>query len=332
MTVLPRMGLVGLGMAVTPHAEAYRDLANRVTVAAAFAPSEARRRAFAERFGFPVVDTLEAILDDPTIAAVGLQTPPNTHLDLVCRCAAAGKHVLLEKPLEIDTERAAATVAACEAAGVTLGVMLQHRFRPSGLELRRLLNAGALGAVTGGQVSILNWRPQAYYDEPGRGEKGRDGGGVLLTQGIHTLDLLTACLGLPEAVHGLHRTTPVHVMETEDLAGAVMRYPNGAIVTLTATTAAYPGFPERITLFCEKGTADLVGTTLRVRYLDGREETFGEAIGAGGTGADPMAFPSDYHRALIADFVEAIREGRPPAVTGQDALEAHRLIDRILAG
>ena len=183
------MGLVGLGMAVTPHAEAYRDLANRVTVAAAFAPSEARRRAFAERFGFPVVDTLEAILDDPTIAAVGLQTPPNTHLDLVCRCAAAGKHVLLEKPLEIDTERAAATVAACEAAGVTLGVMLQHRFRPSGLELRRLLDAGALGAVTGGQVRLV------YQNEAG-GPQFRLGA----QQGFQAGGYRTAHAGGPGAV------------------------------------------------------------------------------------------------------------------------------------
>jgi predicted dehydrogenase len=326
-----RVAIIGLGMAVKPHAESYRALADRVEVACAYSPTAARREAFAEQYGFPVTGDIDAVFADPTVDYVTILTPPNTHLDLTRRCAAAGKHVLLEKPLEISTERAGDLVSACRDAGLRLGIVLQHRFRPSAMRLREIMESGRLGAMIGASVSVLNWRPQSYYDEPGRGDKDRDGGGVLMTQGIHTLDLFLSLAGMPAEVTGYAATTPVHDMETEDLAGAAMKYANGAIATLTATTAAYPGFPEIITLYCEKGTASIEGAALHVQYADGTEERFGGGDGAPGAGADPMAFTSDWHRALIEDFLEALDEGRDPAIPGESALDAHCLIDAILS-
>lgn len=325
-----RVAIIGLGMAVKPHAESYLALRDRVEVAHAFSPSQARREAFAEQYGFPVTDSLDAILADPDLDYVAVLTPPNTHLDLAQRCAAAGKHVLLEKPLEVSTERARALVTTCRDAGLRLGMVLQHRFRPSGVRLREIMASGKLGSVVGASVGVLNWRPQSYYDQPGRGDKDRDGGGVLLTQGIHTLDLFLSLAGLPEEVMAFAATTPVHRMETEDLAGAVLRYGGGAIATVTATTAAYPGFPESITLYCENGSAEVVGTALQVQYADGTEERLAGAADAAGAGADPMAFPSDYHQALIEDFLDALDQDRDPAVPGESALDTHRLIDAML--
>jgi predicted dehydrogenase len=325
-----RVAIVGLGMAVKPHAESLRELVDLVEVAYAFSPSEERRRAFAEQFDFPQTDSLPAILDDASVQTVLLLTPPNTHLELAQKCAAAGKHVLLEKPVEITTERAERLVAICRKAGVTLGINLQHRFRPPALRLKEILASGKLGGLVGASVSVWNWRPQSYYDQPGRGDKLRDGGGVLLTQAIHTLDLFVWLAGMPEAVMGLATTSPIHRMETEDLAGAVLRLPGGAIASVSATTAAYPGFPERIALFCENGSAVIVGTSLHVQYMDGTEERFGAPIGQGGAGADPMAFPNEYHRALISDFLHAIAEERDPAIPGEEALKVHRVIDAIL--
>lgn len=326
----PRVALVGLGMAVRPHAESYRDLAERVELAYAYSPSAERRKAFADDFGFPLAESLEQILADDSIAAVALLTPPNTHLELVRQCAAAGKHVLLEKPLEITWARSVALVEACEQAGVTLGVVLQHRFRPSGERLREILASGGLGDLVAASVSCLNWRPQSYYDQPGRGDKARDGGGVLLTQGIHTLDLFLSLVGLPREVFAYAGTSRVHRMETEDLVTAALRFDDGVLGSLTATTTAYPGFPEGIALIGTKGTAEVVGTSLEVRYHDGRSESLDAAQGQGGTGADPMAFPNDYHRALIADFLDAIESGSAPRVTGREALKVHRLIDALL--
>ena len=325
-----RLGLVGLGMAVTPHALALLDLADEVEVAAAFSPTEARRAAFAARFAFPMVDRLEAILDDPSIDAVLILTPPNTHLDLAARAAAAGKHVLLEKPLEVSTARAEALVAACEAAGVTLGVVLQHRFRPAAERLAALLDEGSLGRIVGCSTEIRLWRPQAYYDEPGRGTLARDGGGVLLTQGIHTLDLMLSLAGPIAEVAGF-TATALHRMETEDMACVAVRFASGALGTIDATTAAYPGFPERIALICEHGSASLSGAGLAVAWHDGRTVELAGDPGAGGTGADPMAFSHAGHRAVIADFARAVRTGGAPRVSGREALGVHRLIDAIIA-
>lgn len=326
-----RVALVGLGMAVTPHARSLVDLADRVEVAWAFSPSVERRAAFAARFPFPLCDRLEVILADPTVSAVMLLTPPNTHLELVRQVAAAGKHVLLEKPLEIDSNRGRALVDVCRASGVTLGVVLQHRFRPAGVKLAELLRAGELGEIAGCSTTIRLWRPQSYYDQPGRGTKARDGGGVLLTQGIHTLDLMLSLAGPVADVAGYAATSPLHRMETEDLVCAAVRFANGALGVIDATTAAYPGFPERIELIGRNGTACLAGTGLSVRFSDGRLLDMAPDATAGGTGADPMAFPHDYHRDLIIDFLDALNQGRPPSASGEDALRVHLLIDALLA-
>lgn len=326
----PRIALVGLGMAVTPHAKGLLDLSERVEVAYAFSPSTARREAFAAKFPFPTCDRLETILEDPSVAAVAVLSPANTHLDVARRCAEAGKHVLLEKPIEITTARAEQLVQTCRAARVTLGVVLQHRFRPAAQRLAALLREEALGTLVGCSTTIRLWRPQSYYDEPGRGSFARDGGGVLISQGIHTLDLMLSLAGPITELHGYRATTPVHRMETEDMVAAAVRFANGAHGVIDATTAAYPGFPERIELIGAKGTAALVGTSLSVRLHDGTAIDMAADASAGGTGADPMAFPHDYHRAVMADFLDAIASGGAPRVTGEEALKVHRLIDALI--
>ena len=324
-----RLGLIGLGMAVTPHARALQDLADEVEVAAAYSPTQPRRAGFAERFPFPTTGDLDGLLDDPSVDAVMILTPPNTHGELVGRAAARAKHVLLEKPLEVSTDRAEALVAAADAAGVTLAVVLQHRFRPAAERLAALLAEGALGRIVGCSTTIRLWRPQAYYDEPGRGTLARDGGGVLMTQGIHTLDLMLSLAGPVAEVTG-YTATAAHRMEAEDLACAAVRFASGALGVIDATTAAWPGFPERIDLAGTDGTATLAGGELRVAWHDGRAETVAADASAGGTGADPMAFSHEGHRAVLADFLSAIRTGTAPRVSGAEALKVHRLIDALI--
>ena len=321
-----RVGIVGLGMAVTPHAKSLLDLKDRVQVAYAFSPSQERRTKFAERFPFPQCDRLETILDDRAIDAVLVLTPPNTHLDIVSRCAAAGKHVLLEKPLEISTAQAEQMVQACNK--VKLGVVLQHRFRPAAEKLREKLPE--LGKLVSASAAIPNWRPQSYYDQPGRGTKARDGGGVLLTQGIHTLDLFLSYTGEASDVKSFVATTSVHRMETEDLAVAAVKFKSGALGVVHATTTAYPGFPERIELIGTKGSALLEGTSLQMKFQDGTSFEMKTESGGGGTGADPMAFPHDWHRGVLQDFLDSIEQNREPRISGAEALKVHRFIDRIL--
>ena len=321
-----RVALVGLGMAATPHAKSLQDLADRVEVAYAYSPSEERRREFATRFPFRQCERLETILEDRSVDAVLILTPPNTHLDLASQFADAGKHILLEKPLEISTVRAEELVRRC--SGITLAVVLQHRFRPAAEKLREQLSS--LGAIVGASASIPNWRPQTYYDQPGRGTRARDGGGVLLTQAIHTLDLLLWFAGEPAQVKTLWTTTPLHRMETEDLVCATVRWRSGALGVVQATTCAYPGYAERIELIAVNGTALLEGTTLRMQLQDGRRVEVRTEAGGGGTGADPMAFPHDWHRGVLADFVDSVQKNRPPRVSGAEALKVHRFIDALL--
>ena len=318
-------------MAVVPHAKSALDLADRVEVAYAFSPSAARRAKFAEKFPFPQCERLETILEDRSIDAVAVLTPPATHLDLVRRCAEAGKHVLLEKPLEITTARAEEMVAVCRRKGVKLGVVLQHRHKPATERLATLLRAGELGTPVGASAIIRLWRPQSYYDEPGRGTKARDGGGVLITQAIHTLDVLLSLAGDAAEVSAHAATTPVHRMECEDLVCATVRWKSGALGVIEATTAAYPGAAERIELTGTRGTATLAGTALEVRWQDGRAETIAADGSGGGTGADPMAFPHDYHRSVWRDFLDAVQGSGEARVNGEEALRVHRLIDALLA-
>lgn len=325
-----RIAIIGLGMASKPHALSLRDLSDRVDVVAAYSPTPARRAAFAQQYGFPVIENDDVIFADDTINALLVLTPPNTHLDIVRRAAAAGKHVLLEKPLEVNPDRARELVGVAENAGITLGVVLQHRFRPVSVALAELVAEGRLGDLVGATARLWNWRPQSYYDEPGRGTLARDGGGVLLTQGIHTLDLLVSLTGLPVDVSAHAATSPVHGMETEDIATATMRYGNGALGTIFATTAAYPGFPDMIELIGTKGTARIDGSTLVARFTDGSEVDRDDGALGGGAGADPMAFSHQHHRAVIADFLDAIDDGRQPKVGGREALKVHRLIETML--
>jgi predicted dehydrogenase len=328
---MSRIGIavIGLGPAAEPHAKSLVDLADRVDVRWAVTRSQARAEQAAARYPFPVTTDLDQALADKTVQAVLVLTPPGAHLQLAERCFAAGKHVLVEKPLELSAERARQLVAAGRASGLRLGVVLQHRFRPGAVRLRALLADGALGALAAGWVTVPWWRPQAYYDEPGRGTLARDGGGVLLTQAIHALDLFRSLLGVSEVVSAMATTTRLHRMETEDYVTAQFRLGNGAPGMLAATTAFSPGRPERIEVFGTRGSAVLAGGSLQVDYLDGSAETL-DAGERTGSGANIMDFPNDAHRAVLADFLDAVETGRDPAVTGEEALATQELIETVL--
>jgi UDP-N-acetyl-2-amino-2-deoxyglucuronate dehydrogenase len=292
------------------------------------APRRDARDFSPHQYGFPLGESFEAVLKDPSVDAILVLTPPHTHLDLVLQAAAARKHVLLEKPLDISTQRAERLVQACSDAGVRLGVVFQNRFRPVVQRLAALVQGGALGPLAYAGLDLRWWRPQSYYDEPGRGSYARDGGGVLMTQAIHSLDLLMWLAGDVSSVTGATATTRLHSMEAEDFAAAALRFESGAAGYVFATTAAFPGFPERIEVVGKKGTATLEGGSLRVAFQDGSTDEFRDPFSSG-FGAKPMDFSHIAHRELIKDFCAAVREDRAPSIVGDDALRVQRLIERI---
>lgn len=323
------IAVIGLGPASLPHSKSLLDLADRAEVRWAVSRTADRAQAYAGQFPFPTTTDLDAVLADPTVDAMIVLTPPSSHLDVSARCLEAGKHVLVEKPLELTSARGQRLVETARRTAKVFGVVLQHRFRPASLRLKAALDAGELGSVEAAFLSVPWWRPQSYYDEPGRGTLARDGGGVLLTQAIHSLDLFRSLVGVSRVVAAQARTTALHRMETEDYVSALLETRKGAPATLIATTAAYPGHPERIEITGSKGFAALIGGRLRLAFLDGREEIV-EAEGLTGSGANIMDFPHDAHRAVIADFLDAIEQGRDPVVTGDEALASQRLVDEIL--
>lgn len=323
------LAIIGLGPASLPHSKSLLDLAERADVRFAVSRSPERAATYARDFPFPTSTDIEAVLADPSVEAAIVLTPPSSHLDVSRRCLEAGKHVLVEKPLELTSARGAELVAAARATGKIFGVVLQHRFRPASLRLKAALDGGELGGIEAAFLQVPWWRPQAYYDEPGRGTLARDGGGVLLTQAIHSLDLFRSLVGVSKVVAAQARTTGLHRMETEDYVSALLETDSGAPATLVTTTAAYPGHPERIEIIGTKGYAALVGGRLELSFLDGRKEVV-EAEGSTGSGANIMDFPHDAHRAVIEDFLDAIVEGHDPIVTGEEALASQHLVDAIL--
>jgi predicted dehydrogenase len=324
-----RVGLVGLGMAVAPHMLAIRDLeaAGRLRFAGGFAPSAARRDAFAAKWDAPVLDSQEALIAASDLVLV--LTPPGAHLPVAEACAAAGRHMLVEKPLELTPERAAALVHVAERAGVTLGVVFQHRFRPAALRLKRAVEEGELGTLLSCSASIRWWRDAAYFAQPGRGTKARDGGGVLLTQAIHTLDLLLHLAGPVARLGAFAVTSPLRSIDTEDIAAATLRFMNGAIGAVDATTVAEPGFPERIEIAGTGGSAALVAERLEL-HPKGRPVEVVDGGLSGGGGADPMAFDHGPHRAMLAEMLDAIAAGRAPVNAGITGVPVLRLISAML--
>ncbi len=324
------VSVIGLGNALQPHARSLVDLRDRVRVVWAAATSAKRLADVEQRYGFPTTTDITRAITDPAVDAVVILAPANVHLPLAEAAFAAGKHVFCEKPLEVSLQRGEQLIAAGRRANRYLGICLQLRFRPGSIRLREVLQSGALGTVQAATVTVPWWRPQSYYDEPGRGVRARDGGGVLITQAIHALDLFRWLVGI-ESVHAAQvRTTALHRMETEDYASALLRLGNGAPGTLIATVAAYPGSPEVLHIIGSQGTARLEGGSLRLAFIDGREEVLTDSGGSGG-GAAVMSFSHEGHKGVLSDFLDAIETGREPAIPGEEALATQRVIETILA-
>ena len=323
------IALVGLGPAALPHLRSLQDLNDRIELRYAFARDPRVDRIQPYTGPVRLTDSLELILQDHEVQAVIVATPPSTHLEICERCFAAGKHVLLEKPIELNLERATRLLELATQAGLQLGVVLQHRFRQASQVLQKLLMDGRLGEVQAASVRVPWWRSQAYYNEPGRGTFARDGSGVLLTQAIHTLDLFRALVGVQSVKSAVVRQTQLHQMETEDHVSALLVLGNGAPGDLMATTAMYPGFPETIDIIGTLGSARLTGGNLQVHFLEGAPVII-SSEGGTGSGANPMDFSHEPHRELITDFMQAISEKRAPSVSGAEALKTQALISELL--
>lgn len=325
--------LVGTGMVAKTHVGALGDLTDRINFKGVVARKLSRVQAYVDQVKANTDMEPRAYADiaevaaDPDVDFAIVITPPNARHEIISTLAKAGKHILLEKPIERDGAAAAEIVKICEDAGVTLGLVFQHRTREASKQLARLVASGDLGALRVARINVPWWRPQSYYNELGRGTYERDGGGVMISQAIHTMDLALSLTGQVSAVTAFAATSGYHIMESEDFVTAGLEFENGAIGSLMAGTACFPGGTESITLHFENGRAHLEKSVLVIDWIDGRTEEFGATTTGTGGGADPMAFTHAWHAGIIEDFVDALRDGRAPLVDGREAMKVHRWID-----
>jgi predicted dehydrogenase len=293
-------------------------------------PELARQRA--EQLQVTCYRDLDELLSDPAVDAVSVCTPSGSHLEPAVSAARAGKHVMVEKPVEITPERVDQIIAACREAGVVLGAIFPRRFFDSSRVLKKAIDEGRFGKLVLGDVYIKWHRTQEYYDQGGwRGTWDLDGGGALMNQGIHGIDLIQWLMGGVESVSAFAATLAHERIEVEDVAVAAVRYKNGALGVIEGTTAAWPGTKVRIEISGDAGRAVMEDETLLAwEFAASRPEDeevrqqYGPRQGLSGGGAgDPRAIDSEGHRRQFEDFVTAILERRPvfcDGVQGRDAV------------
>ena len=337
MPVTRGFGIVGTGVIAAIHADAIALLAktglsktalpNARLVAVTDVAADAAA-AFAAAHGCPAEPDLGALLARPDVEVVCVCVPSGLHAQIGVEAAKAGKHLVVEKPIDVSLEAADRLIDAARAAGVALTVISQHRFDPGLIELKRLLDEQALGRLVLGEASTKWYRAQAYYDSAAwRGTYAMDGGS-LMNQGVHYVDLLRWCMGPPAEVTAVC-TTQAHQIEVEDTSLAVLRFASGAVGTILSSTAAFPGFPQRLEITGTGGTVTVEDGRIVRRALAAEPGPAAPASGADpdrSAAADPAAVDVASHAAQLADLLNAVDTGREPAVSGQDGRDALEII------
>ncbi|WKE67565.1 Gfo/Idh/MocA family protein [Streptomyces sp. WP-1] len=333
-----RFGVIGCGVIGGLHARvlnSYAPLAERARLVAVASPSPERAHRLAEETGSEATD-IAALIERSDIDVISVCTPSGLHAELGLRALAAGKHVVVEKPIDVSARAADRLIAGARQAGRALAVISQRRFDPASRTLRTALDAGEFGTLTSGLVEVPLWRGQSYYDSGGwRGSRALDGGGALLNQGVHAVDLVQWLMG-PVVEVAAHTALKGHRgIEVEDVVTASLRHASGALTSLLATTAAYPGRTTRLTVHGDRGSALIDNDELTWFHAAGPQDdtsAYG-AYGAGNQAAERRpAAPAEQrdasgllpspHGDQLLDLCDAIAEGRTPAVDGEEGRRA----------
>lgn len=328
-------GIIGCGMIAKFHSKAIADIRGAKVVGCFDAlPASADR--LAGEVGCTAYHDLGAMLANPAIDVVTICTPSGAHMEPAIAAARAGKHVIVEKPLEVTLSRCDAIIKECEKAGVVLSTIFPSRFHESSQLLKQAVDSGRFGRLTVGDAYVKWFRTQQYYDSGAwRGTWKLDGGGALMNQAIHSVDLLTWLMGPVQEVTAYTATLAHERIEVEDVAMAALRFANGALGVVEATTAAFPGSLKRIELHGSEGTAVLEEESLKA-WNFAKQTKRDEALLArmadntktGGGAADPAAIGHHGHSLQFRDVLEAIKKGRKPLIDGP---EGRRSVEIILA-
>ncbi len=323
------IGIIGTGSIVNTYAKCIEELGSTELVAL-YTKSPNRAKQAKAEFGVPVFSGIDEFLDQKEINLVCVCNESGRHGEAIRATAIAGKHVLSEKPLEVTTEKIDEVIAVCEDQKVKLGCVLQNRCSSDYRLVENAIKTGKLGKLIMGNAHINWYRSEEYYAKSDwRGTLQFDGGAAFMNQGIHTIDLLINIMGAVKSVFGNIKTT-VHNIEGEDVGSAILNFSDGAIGNVTAGTALYPGYPERLEFYGEKGSILMEGGKIvQWNVQDMSSPEFGSSDKEGSGAADPTAIGHQNHKTVLADMVDAILNDHSPMVDGAEARKAVALITAI---
>ncbi len=327
-----RFALVGAGAIAPIHADAIRTVFG-ATLVAVYSRSRDHAEAFGRRYDIPWYTDYAQLLEREDIDIVDICSPSGTHAEFCIAAAQAGRHVIVEKPIEVTLARADRMITTCRTCGVKLAVIFQSRFMPAYKHLRAVVEEGRLGRLVLGDACVKWHRPSTYYASAAwRGTWALDGGGALINQSVHMVDLLQWIMGPVEAVSAFTGTLAHEGLEVEDTAVAVLRFRNGGLGSIEAATSIYPGFPRRLEIHGERGSVLVEGDRIRAWEVAGTGEAEQQQIEAvagpptGSGAADPRVATSADHRAQLEDFVLAIEQGRESLVNGEEGRKSLEIV------
>ncbi len=323
-----RVGIIGTGAISHKHAQVYKNIGFELTVCTDI--FEAPGRKFADHYGCEFVPTYEALCRHPRVDYVDVCTFPDFRLEPIEICAQTGKHVQVQKPIATNIETARKMIETARRGNILLGVVSQHRFDDASLFLSKAFAEGRLGKLLQCDCYVKWYRSAEYYSRPIKGSWKTEGGGALMNQAIHQIDILRWLAGPVAEVFGMWQLGALHKIESEDVVSAVMRYANGATGVVQASTAMWPGYTERTEFHGTKGTAIISGdklTTWDVQNDSGEPAPVSKEVASGAS--DPMAISLEPFERQFRDFAEAITKGRKPLVAGEEGLQALELVDAI---
>jgi UDP-N-acetyl-2-amino-2-deoxyglucuronate dehydrogenase len=323
-------GIIGCGNIARIHAQAIRAIP-RSRLIGFCGKSREKTQRIADEFESAWTLELQQFLDNPEMQAVSICAPSGIHAEIGIQSAQAGKHVLVEKPIDVTRSKAVALIEACRKVEVKLGVIFQSRFLPAVQFLKRSIDEGRLGKILATDAYVKWYRAPEYYEAASwRGTQALDGGGALINQSIHTIDLLQFLAGPVESVFGLTRRLH-HAIETEDTAAAVVNFRGGAIGVIQGSTSFFPGFSRRLEIHGENGSAILDGNDITcwklkesAGILSPLEDLCSKDSSDGAS--NPMNLDIAGHRRQIEDFIESIEQGRGVLVPGEEGLKALEIV------
>ncbi len=320
-----RVGMIGTGAISHKHAQAYRNIGYNLTVCTDINPESGQK--FAEKYGCEFVPSYEDVCRHPNVDYVDVCTFPDFRLQPLKICAQAGKHIQVQKPISTNLETAREMIEIARNAGIQLGVVSQHRFDDSTRFLKRAIPEGRLGKILQADAYVKWYRTPAYYSRPIKGSWETEGGGALINQAIHQVDMLLYLIGNVSELFAYWQLGALHKIQSEDVISALLRYEAGATGVIQASTAFWPGYTERLEINGSKGTAVISGdklTTWDVQNDSGEPAPVERDVASGAS--DPMAIPLAPFERQFQDFGEAISTGRKPLSSGEDGYRALEIV------